>query len=110
MDRGAAQSAESPAPGLVLKQAELRDGDRSVEAEYGHLAVPMRHDDPDARKIELAVVVRRSTAAEPGAPILFLNGIPGAATNLAVEEYWDDYLALGDVVLFDQRGSGRSSP
>lgn len=101
---------ETDTPRLELQAVEVRSGKRSIEAQIGHLSVPQHHDQPDAGEIQLEVLVRRSTASEPGAPIFFLNGIPEGAIDLAGEEYWDDYLELGDVVLLDQRGCGRSCP
>jgi len=107
---GAARAQRSEARELELQPAEVRDGARRVQVESGHLTVPMHHDDPDAGEIRLAVLVRRSTASEPGPPIFFLNGIPESATELAAKEHWDAYLELGDLVLLDQRGAGRSEP
>ena len=101
---------EDPAPELTLQKAEIRDGDRSVQAEYGQLTVPQFYDDPEAGELRLAVLVRRSTSSDPGPPTFFLNGIPDGATGVAAKEHWDAYLELGDLVFFDQRGSGRSSP
>jgi pimeloyl-ACP methyl ester carboxylesterase len=103
-------SAPRTRPALELQAAEVIGDGGTVEAEYGFLSVPQFHDDPAAGELELAVLVRRSTAAEPGPPIFFLNGIPEGATDRAADECWDDYLELGDLVLFDQRGSGRSRP
>lgn len=105
----AAASGDDESP-LELKQAEIRGEGRTLMAEIGRLRVPQFHEEPDRGSLELAVLVRRSKATDPGPPIFFLNGIPSAATSLAGEEYWDEYLELGDVVLIDQRGSGRSSP
>jgi pimeloyl-ACP methyl ester carboxylesterase len=105
---GALTAQERPA--LELQQVELQAGDRTVPADYGHLTVPQRHDDPEGASIRLAFLVRRSFATRRGPPLFVLNGIPGAATNLSAKPYWDAYLALGDVVFLDQRGCGLSEP
>lgn len=107
---GSTSAQEQEASRLVLQDAEVRAGGRSFDAQYGHLRVPQHHDDPEAGEIQLAVLVRRSTASKPGPPIFYLNGIPESAIDVAGDEHWDDYLALGDLVFFDQRGSGRSDP
>ena len=97
-------------PELELEEVEIQAGARTVRAEVGYLTVPQLHGDREAGTLELAVLVRRCTAPEPGPPMFFLNGIPESATDKAGEDYWDAYLEHGDVILFDQRGAGRSRP
>lgn len=43
-----------------------------------------------------------------GVPIVFLHGGPGSGTNASHRSYFDP--ALYRIVLFDQRGSGKSTP
>lgn len=83
---GVARGQQDVGSQLELQSAEVRDGDRSLDAEFGHMTVPQFHDDPESKHIKLAVLVRRSTAAKPGPPIFFLNGIPDGATDLAAKE------------------------
>jgi pimeloyl-ACP methyl ester carboxylesterase len=86
----------------------------SVEARCGILNVPLDRNRPEADKIALRVAVvsalnRRSTSA----PLFLLAGGPGQSAS-------DMYVAQSgafarinrdhDIVLLDQRGTGRSSP
>jgi pimeloyl-ACP methyl ester carboxylesterase len=71
--------------------------------------VPEIRSRPGSRTIELSFVRLRSTAAEPGPPLFFLPGGPGnAAVPLARSPHWARFLEMGDVVLLDPRGVGRS--
>ncbi len=85
-----------------------------VEAEKGWLEVPERHARPDGPRIRLAVVRLSSTAAKPGVPIIWLAGGPGlSGTRTATRGLYPMFEALrahGDVIAFDQRGTGSSEP
>jgi len=70
---------------------------------------------PAGRRIELAYVVLKSTAKQPGSPIVYLDGGPGGSGIGAyrIEEYrllFEAMREIGDVVLLSQRGTGFSSP
>ena len=81
----------------------------------GTVSVPERHAVPDGRRIDLAVAVLRS--AKPTAPpLLYLNGGPAGESGELVPAMVNRGLTLRrllqarDVVIFDQRGVGRSTP
>jgi len=83
--------------------------------ELGHLTVPENRSRPEGRTIELAFVRLPSTAAEPGDPIVYLNGGPGQPATPLIRSperlaAFDALRDLGDVILLDQRGTGRSTP
>lgn len=88
-----------------------RDG-RTVEAELGRFTVPENRADPGSRLIELGFVRFRSTAENPGNPIVYLAGGPGGAgTDTARNWRFDIFMALraqADVIAYDQRGTGLS--
>ena len=103
-------------PTLTLERCLLHDANntRSVAARCGRLRVPENDERPDGEHIELfvAVIASRSKAAtlDPFVPIA---GGPGGAST-------EDYVAWGfaafdairknrDIVLVDQRGTGRSN-
>src|SRR5262245_45649790 len=70
---------------------------------------------PDGRKIELAYVRLKSTASQPGSPIVYLDGGPGGSGIglYRIDEYramFDALRAAGDVILLSQRGTGFSTP
>jgi pimeloyl-ACP methyl ester carboxylesterase len=92
---------------------ESADG-RTVDAEVGRLVVPENRGDPGSSRIELAFVRFRSTAAEPGPPIVYLAGGPGGSgIATARGPRFHLFLAMreaGDVIALDQRGVGLSKP
>lgn len=86
-----------------------------VDGELGRLVVKENRAKADSRLIELAFVRLKSTAAKPGFPVVYLDGGPGSsAIGLAqVPDYMRAFQKLrevGDVILLDQRGVGRSRP
>ena len=95
-------------------ELETSDG-RTIEADAIRLWVPENRSDPKSRTISLAMLRLASTADEPGPPLIYLHGGPGASATNAVGNPealtgWADLLDLGDVILLDQRGCGRSRP
>ena len=118
--------AQRPAERIVFQPYlfETTDRSRQVMAEWGTLSVPERHAQSEGRRIQLALVRFRSTAKQPGPPIIWLAGGPGldaidaARANLpqgyarqaASLELYLALRELGDVIMFDQRGTGYSRP
>ena len=90
---------------------EVAAGSVTYTAEVGRLAVPENRAREDSSSIRLAVLRLKATTDEPGPPLLFLPGGPGnPATTMAGSPVWARFLELGDVVLMDPRGVGRSEP
>lgn len=94
---------------------------QSLQGQIGSLEVPERRSagagrSLDARRtLALHFVRLPTTAASPAAPIVYLDGGPGGSgIRLArVPGYFETFAALtavADVILLDQRGSGRSDP
>jgi pimeloyl-ACP methyl ester carboxylesterase len=87
---------------------------RSVEAERGWLDVPERHARPDGPHIRLRVMRLRSTSANAGPPIVWLAGGPGNSGTGNLQSgllpLFEALRANGDVIAFDQRGTGASQP
>lgn len=88
---------------------------QTIEAELGHLIVKENRKNPKSNLIELAFVRMKSTAGKPDFPVVYLDGGPGSsAIGIArVPEYTRAFMKLrevGDVILLDQRGVGRSKP
>jgi len=91
------------------------DGVGKVPAELGRFSVLEDRSKPQGRRIELVLARLRSTAATPGAPIVYLDGGPGGSgIGIArVPDYYrlfDAMRAAGDVILLSQRGTGFSAP
>jgi pimeloyl-ACP methyl ester carboxylesterase len=117
-------SAAVAAPETAIGRAALTSEERSittpqgvrVSLEAGWLAVPESRTRPTGRVIEIPYYRLRSTAKRPATPIFLLAGGPGSSwldrfeseeENRQEVEY---YRTIADVVLFDQRGGGRSRP
>jgi len=88
---------------------------QTVEAELGHLIVKENRSNPKSNLIELAFVRLKSIVEKPGYPVVYLDGGPGSsAINLArFPEYnraFQKLREVGDVIILDQRGVGRSKP
>src|SRR5215207_6563627 len=87
----------------------------TVDGELGRLIVKENRAKPNSRLIELAFVRLKSTASKPGYPVVYLDGGPGSsAIGIAgIPEYmlaFQKAREVGDVILLDQRGVGRSKP
>ena len=80
----------------------------------GWVSVPLRAADPKGRSIRLWTARVPSTGEKSEDPVLYINGGPGIATVDAILPYLTESKTIGllrrgrDVILFDQRGSGRS--
>jgi pimeloyl-ACP methyl ester carboxylesterase len=100
-------------PSLPLKDFGFIAGieDRS-RLEYGYLQVPENHDEPEGRQIEIAWAIIKAKAPQTGKPpIIFLTGGPGGETLPMIPFMLDFPLTEDrDLILFDQRGIGYSSP
>jgi pimeloyl-ACP methyl ester carboxylesterase len=88
---------------------------QNVTAELGRLVVRENRSNRKTNLIELAFVRLKSTAENPGYPVVYLDGGPGSsAINIArAPDYMRAFMKLrevGDVILLDQRGVGRSKP
>ena len=89
--------------------------DKSLAGEIGSIEVPERRGSDAARTLDLHFVRLPTTAENPSAPIVYLDGGPGSSgIRLArVPGYFKTFEALtavADVIILDQRGTGKSSP
>ena len=104
-----------PAP-PAFEPCELRgsSGRGRVAAECGTFAVPEDPEDPEGRMVPLFVARVPALSPEPAADaVTVINGGPGGSS---VELYADLESAFSslrrerDIVIVDQRGTGRSAP
>jgi len=100
---------------LKLKPYTFENSQKEkVEAEFGTLFVPENRSNPESNLIELAFVRFKSTAKNPGPPIVYLAGGPGGSgIGAATGSRFPLFMALreiADVIAFDQRGTGYSKP
>ena len=85
-----------------------------IDAEFGVLTVPENRRSPRSNLIELAFVRFKTTARQPGPPVVYLAGGPGGSgIETARGSRYPLFMALreiGDVIALDQRGVGWSKP
>lgn len=115
---GTAQPALTPTPaaGLALEECLLTapGTSQSITAQCGTLSVPENRSQPDGRMIGLNIAVVKAVTRSPAPdPLFFLAGGPGqAATESAIllAAAFDRVHQKRDIVLVDQRGTGKSNP
>ena len=85
-----------------------------LQAQLGRFKVPETHQSGSSRQIELAFVRLPSVSKRPGPPIVWLSGGPGDSgigdLKTPILELFLELTRLGDVLILDQRGTGRSVP
>ena len=90
------------------------DKHEKVEAEFGTLLVPENRSNPQSNRIEVAFVRFKSTARNPGPPIVYLAGGPGGSGIFTAKgsrfPLFMAFREIADVIAFDQRGTGYSKP
>jgi pimeloyl-ACP methyl ester carboxylesterase len=83
-----------------------------ADVDCGYLTVPVRHEDPSAGSMQLAVAIIRASAPQPQPdPVLYLAGGPGAGALDSLYTWVDQLFARDrDLILLDSRGTGLSEP
>src|SRR6185436_18597062 len=108
-------AAQLKAGDLKIKPSTFTNAaGEKTESEFGTLLVPENRSDPESNLIELAFVRFKSTAKNPGPPIVYLAGGPGGSGIFTAEgSRFPLFMALreiADVIAYDQRGTGYSKP
>ena len=86
----------------------------NIGVQCGWVSVPLRAADPKGKSIRLWTARISSAGVKSEDPVLYINGGPGIATVDAFLPYLTESKTMEllrqgrDVILFDQRGSGRS--
>jgi pimeloyl-ACP methyl ester carboxylesterase len=90
------------------------DKKEKIDAEFGTLFVPENRSNPESNLIEVVFVRFKSTAKNPGPPVVYLAGGPGGSgIGAATGSRFPLFMALreiSDVIAYDQRGTGYSKP
>ncbi len=100
----AQEAGNVPAPDWVQGLENLQ---------WGSIAVPENHEDPQGRSIAISYVVIKAREPSGRFPMVFFSGGPGGKSlDPGFVEFLSQYppTADRDVILFDQRGIGYSSP
>lgn len=119
-DRGSSTSAEAGTTTVAPRPASYREATCPMpvpeavrdSVTCGFLSVPENRSDPESRTIVLAVATIASRAADPAPdPVVQLEGGPGFGSLEDIESYAESSLLdRRDLILFDQRGVGFSTP
>ena len=113
---GALLAAVANGQPIALAPCDLTatEGRQEVDAQCGTLSVPLDRGDPDGETIDLYVAVVEALTEQPAPdPLVVIAGGPGeAATRFFVtaEAAFSRILRGRDIVLVDQRGTGKSAP
>ncbi|MFI4904992.1 MAG: hypothetical protein ACHP91_16490, partial [Burkholderiales bacterium] len=101
----------APQRAMVLADCHLPKLAQTLSC--GSLEVPEHRGDPQSRRITVAIAILPANTLSPKPdPLFVLAGGPGqAASSIAdMAALLSDVRTTRDVVLVDQRGTGRSSP
>ncbi len=101
------------ASALDFERCQIRSGAQAIDAECATLARPENPDDTDGKSIDLFVAKIPSRSPEPKPDALTLiQGGPGASSvdlYIGLRGAFHDILKDRDILLVDQRGTGRSN-
>lgn len=99
-------------PGETAIVFEAQSGE-TADAFDGSFVVPENRNAADSRSLTLKYVRFPATGETAGAPIIYLSGGPGGSgIETAKHERFPLFMAMrefGDVIAFDQRGTGASN-
>ncbi len=109
-----ASCSQTQATQAIDKLSPCRGQDTPVDAYCGTLKVYENRETKQGRQIDLNIVVLPALSADPKPdPFFFLAGGPGqGAAKMAkgIRELFRQVLTDRDIVLVDQRGTGKSNP
>lgn len=105
---------DGPKPTFVETRCSLPDVTPEIlpRLRCGTVAVPRDHDNLATGRFNLAVVIAKS-AAQPSSPdpVVYISGGPGGPLTIYAEyQARHPYAPARDLILVDQRGTGRSEP
>jgi pimeloyl-ACP methyl ester carboxylesterase len=101
------------APQRTIKLADCHLPKLAQTVQCASLEVPEKRGDPHSRKITLAIAILPANTLSPRPdPLFVLAGGPGQAASSIADfaATLGDVRTTRDIVLVDQRGTGRSSP
>jgi len=105
--------ASAPAPGPLDRLHPCSSSEGPIDAYCGTLSVFENRDTKQGRQIRLWITVLPAVRPESPDPLVFLAGGPGqGAAQLArqIRDVFRKVQRTRDIVLVDQRGTGKSHP
>ncbi len=106
-----------PSASAELETSDCRLSERwlpSVAAQCGYLTVAENPDDPEGPEVELFVAIVPALSEAPQSdPLVLISGGPGEATTrlyLTLRGAFEPIRRERDIIIVDQRGTGRSAP
>ncbi len=112
----ALSQVDTTAPGLALEDCRIRAGAGfpGIKARCGTLLRPEDPSNPDSADLQLHVAIVPALSLEPDPdPFVPIAGGPGQSTiqfYAGVASAFEDVRRTRDIVLLDQRGTGKSAP
>lgn len=107
-------AAQSQGYTPVYEEADCTFADNGADQPSktcGYLTVPEDRAQPAGAQVRLAVVILHAEASDPRPdPIVYLAGGPGQSATTRPASHFEALRAQRDVILIDQRGTGRSHP
>lgn len=107
-------ASQSQAAELEFKRCQIQHNAVERDAECATLTRPENPNEPNGKQIDLFVTKFPSTAAKPAKDALTLiqGGPGGSSIDMAIGYYpiITSMLSKRDVIIVDQRGTGRSNP
>lgn len=104
--------AQKPPLTIFPARFKPRGADEAVDVERGEMMVPELRSQPEGPKIPIRFLRFPTRSANPGPPIVYLAGGPGASGIAAAAgprfALFDALRDVADVIALDQRGTGRS--
>lgn len=108
----AAPAAVMSTPGKVVLHEQACPGETPKGRLCLRATVPENHAEPQGRQIGIDIVILKASAPKADTkPVFILEGGPGERATEAVEdelELWASLAQDHDLVLIDQRGTGKS--
>lgn len=84
-----------------------------VEVECGYVALPGPEDSPRPVRLSFARFFSSSKTPQPD-PVIYLHGGPGGSVLASADSFYSSvvspFIGQRDVIMYDQRGGGESSP
>ena len=99
----------------IIESADCPEMPASFSADCGYVILPQDYDAPAGRRVEIFYTrIQSENSQPPPDPLVYLVGGPGSSGSRLLPSSFRAYLhafaAERDIIVIDQRGTGRSYP